>query len=58
MSGIYILGILGLIGKLKRALRVGHWAGVVGGLAREPQNLAAELVWFFILRWMPALSIK
>lgn len=47
-----------MIGKLKRALRVGHWAGVVGGLARDPQNLAAELVWFFILRWMPALSIK
>lgn len=29
-----------------------------GSPARDPQDLAAELVWFFILRWRPALSIK
>lgn len=38
--------------------KVGRWAGIVGSLARQPQNLAAELVWLFTLRWMSALSIK
>lgn len=47
MSGIHFLQIFRLIGKLKWAIRVHHWAEIVGGLARQLQNLAAELVLAF-----------